>query len=160
MIGHIRKEDITECVHVIRESFLTVAEDFALTPENSPSFTGFATTEERLLHQLLVERRPMFAFRDHGIIVGYYSLKHKSDHDCELSNLAVSPACRHRGIGKKLLDHAFATAKALGYSRMDIGIIEENSVLKTWYESAGFIHTGKEKFDFFPFTCGAMTKKL
>jgi N-acetylglutamate synthase-like GNAT family acetyltransferase len=29
-------------------------------------------------------------------------------------------------------------------------------VLRKWYEGYGAIHTGTEKFDFFPFTCGYM----
>ncbi|MBR3881300.1 MAG: GNAT family N-acetyltransferase, partial [Mailhella sp.] len=109
MIEHVRKDDIPDCVRVITESFLTVAKDFSLTPENSPGFTGFATTEEKLLNQLDIEQRPMFIFRENGVIVGYYSLQKKHDHDCELSNLSVLPAHRHNGIGKKLLAHAFAT---------------------------------------------------
>lgn len=43
---------------------------------------------------------------------------------------------------------------------MKIGIIEENEVLKQWYQSFGFAHTGTRKFDFFPFTCGYMEKEL
>ena len=35
MIRAITKEDIPECVNVIRTSFLTVAEEFDITPENS-----------------------------------------------------------------------------------------------------------------------------
>lgn len=43
---------------------------------------------------------------------------------------------------------------------MNIGIVEENIVLRSWYEKYGFVHTGTEKFDFFPFTCGYMEKQL
>ena len=39
---------------------------------------------------------------------------------------------------------------------MDLSIVEENTVLRAWYESYGAVHTGTEKFDFFPFTCGYM----
>ena len=37
---------------MIRESFMTVAEQFGLTGENAPRFTAFAATEERLLRQM------------------------------------------------------------------------------------------------------------
>lgn len=37
---------------------------------------------------------------------------------------------------------------------MHIGIVEENRVLRRWYEKNGAVHTGTKKFDFFPFTCG------
>ena len=43
---------------------------------------------------------------------------------------------------------------------MNIGIVEDNNVLRKWYEMYGFVHKGKEKYDFFPFTCGYMEKIL
>jgi len=45
MIQPINTNDIKECVDVIKESFLTVANEFAFTSENAPRFTAFATTE-------------------------------------------------------------------------------------------------------------------
>lgn len=160
MIEKIRENDIPDCVKLIRKSFATVAEQFGITVENAPRFTAFATTEERLLRQFTEECRPMYAFRDGNRMVGYYSLFLKSSEECELNNLCVSPACRHRGIGEKLLLHAFSNAREQGCSKMSIGIVEENSVLRAWYEHFGFIHTDTKKFDFFPFTCGYMEKEL
>lgn len=43
---------------------------------------------------------------------------------------------------------------------MNLSFVEENKVLRRWYESYGFIHTKTEKFDFFSFTCGYMEKEL
>ena len=52
MIREIRREDIPECVRVIRRSFQSVADEFGFTPENAPRFVAFATDENRLLwHQ-------------------------------------------------------------------------------------------------------------
>ena len=62
--------------------------------------------------------------------------------------------------GEELLKDAFKVAKELGCVKINIGIVEENKVLKKWYESFGFVHTGTQKFDFFPFTCGYMEKNL
>ena len=44
--------------------------------------------------------------------------------------------------------------------KINIGIVEENQVLRKWYENQGFLHIGTKKFDFFPFTCGYMEKGL
>jgi len=66
MIKEIEKNDIAECVKVIRESFLTVADEFGFSIENAPRFTAFATTEERLNWHLNGEHRPMYAFYDKG----------------------------------------------------------------------------------------------
>ena len=69
-----------------------------------------------------------------------------------MNNLCVLPAYRHRGIGEKLLKHSFTTAKEFNCNKMNIGIVEENQVLRKWYESFEFVHIGTKNFDFFPFT--------
>ena len=160
MIRSIAENELDECVRVIRESFATVAAEFGFTAENAPRFTAFATTKDRLRWHLSGEHRKMFAFFKDGQIVGYYSFLPLNDGKCELSNLCVLPEHRHSGIGAKLLTHAFSLAKNAGYHTMQIGIVEENAVLKQWYASFGFVHTGTQKFDFFPFTCGYMEKYL
>ena len=51
-------------------------------------------------------------------------------------------------------------AKAQNCTVMNLSIVEENQVLRKWYERNGAVHTGTEKFAFFPFTCGYMTIRL
>ncbi|MBR5124757.1 MAG: GNAT family N-acetyltransferase [Clostridia bacterium] len=156
MIQPVNQNHIKECVNVIKESFLTVANEFGFTEKNAPRFTAFATTEQRLSWQLNNENRPMYAFVVDGNIVGYYSLALQENQECELNNLCVVPRFRHQGIGEKLLFHSFDMAKSMGCSKMKIGIVEENQILRKWYESFGFRHIETKKFDFFPFTCGYM----
>lgn len=62
----------------------------------------------------------------------------------ELSKMAVSPATRGQGIGRKLLQHAIDEARALGAKSLFLG---SNSVLKNavhLYESIGFRHVPPE----------------
>ena len=160
MIREINRNDIPECVEIIKKSFKTVADEFGFTMENAPRFTAFATTEDRLNWQIDNEHRLMFVYEQDGVLCGYYSLLMQDNNECELNNLAVLPEYRHKQIGKSLLDDAFEKAKALGCSKMKIGIVEENKRLRKWYEENGFAHVGTEKFDFFPFTCGYMEKQL
>lgn len=54
MIRKVKREDIPECVKIIKNSFMTVAEEFGFTVENAPRFTAFATTEDRLFWQIYV----------------------------------------------------------------------------------------------------------
>lgn len=160
MIRQMTREEIPQCVEVIRESFLTVAREFGFTRENAPRFTAFAVDEERLGWQL-EEGRPMFVYRESGEgIIGYVSLHVTGDGVCELNNLCVLPQHRHRYVGTMLYEHAVRTARALGCGEMKIGIVEENVRLRSWYEKLGARHVGTEKFDFFPFTCGYLTVNL
>ena len=160
MIQEIRQEDILQSVEVIRKSFATVANEFGITEENGARFTAFATDEERINWHMFGEHRPMYGYYEKNNLIGYYSLLIKDNGECELNNLSVLPEYRHNKIGYSLLEHSFERAKELGCTKINIGIVEENIVLRSWYEKYGFVHTGTEKFDFFPFTCGYMEKEL
>lgn len=160
MIRQINQNEIAKCVDVIRKSFLTVAQEYGFTQENAPRFTAFSTTAERLDHQY-DEGRPMYGYFDeNGQISGYYSLHIQENAECELNNLCVLPEYRHRHIGEILFFHALTTAAGHGCQKVNIGIVEENKRLRTWYEKLGAHHIGTQKFDFFPFTCGYMEKDI
>ena len=156
MIREVKRSDLPECVRVIRSSFQTVADEFGFTEENAPRFTAFATNEERLLWQLECEHRLMYLDEEDGKVCGCYSLKPWENGECELGSLSVIPEYRHRGIGGSLLRHALETAAKQNFTAVNLSIVEENRVLREWYERNGAVHTGTQKFDFFPFTCGYM----
>ncbi|MBR3666670.1 MAG: GNAT family N-acetyltransferase [Ruminococcus sp.] len=140
---------------------MTVADQFGFTVENAPRFTAFATTDEKLFSQYDEEQRPMYAYySEGGRMVGYYSLLRLENGECELNNLCVLPEYRHRNIVENLLNDACEEAKALGCTKLVFSIVEENTVLRKWYEKHGAVHVGTKKFDFFPFTCGYMEIKL
>lgn len=160
MIKEISVEHIPECVKVIKESFTTIANQFGITIENAPRFTAFSTSEEKLTKQFVDNHRPMYAYFENEKIIGYYSLSPLENNECELNNLCVLPDHRHTGIGLTLLNDACTNAKKLGRTKMMISIVEENKVLRKWYEANGFIHTDTKKFAFFPFTCGYLQKNL
>lgn len=158
MIKEISKDNIPECVKVIKDSFLTVAKQFDITPQNAPRYVAFSTTSDKLSKQYNNGRK-MFAYFDNDKAAGFYSLEF-FDGECELNNLCVLPEYRRKGIGGELIKHSFAEAQKHGAKKMKISIVEENSELKRWYESYGFVFTHSEKYDFFPFTCGYMEKEL
>ncbi len=63
----------------------------------------------------------------------------------ELSKMALSPARRGQGIGRKLLEYAIAQGRLMGATSLFLG---SNSVLKNavhLYESVGFRHVPAEK---------------
>lgn len=148
------KEQLAVCLDIIQRSFITVANDFNLTKDNCPSHTAFMPLEK--LRMQYEEGRAMFFYEKDGEKVGYFSLK-KSGNNAELDNLAVLPSHRHLGIGREIIEFAkkYAGGRLLA-NKITIGIIEENAVLKKWYESLGFVHTGTQKFPHLPFTVGFM----
>jgi len=87
----------------------------------------------------------IFLVESGGQTVGCVALIPMGESVYELSKMAVSPAMRGQGIGRKLLLHAIAQAKALGAASLFLG---SNSVLKNavhLYEEVGFKHVPPER---------------
>ena len=47
-----------------------------------------------------------------------------------------------------------------GVTRVEIGIISEDTQLKDWYRQFGFVQTGTKAFDHLPFVVAFMAKEL
>ena len=159
-IRPITAEEAQTCSSVIRESFLTVAEEFGITQENAPRFTAFAVTEERVRRQVEEGRQVIACFSREGQMAGCYSLHPLSEDVCELNHLCVLPAFRHQHIGALLMRDALERAGRMDCGLMALSLVEENARLKRWYENFGFVSVGTEKFEFFPFTCGYMERRI
>ena len=162
MIKQLGQKDLQIASEVIRASFATVAKDMNLTEENCPRHTSFITTPERLQNHL------DWGWLLYGLydeeceekLVGYVSLSNESNESekiYELHNIGVLPEYRHKNYGKQLLEHCKTKVRELNGDKIILSMIEENTVLKNWYISNGFIHTGTKKFDSMPlFTVGYM----
>lgn len=159
MIKAVNKNDFPECIDVITRSFMTVADEYGITRENAPAFVAFATDEAKLTHWMDNQHRPMYGYYDGDKLVGYYNLM-ISGKECEIGSLSVLPEYRHGGIGSVLVEDALNKAREFGCNLMKLSIVEENQVLRKWYEAQGFVHTGTIKYDFFPFTCGYLEKQI
>jgi diamine N-acetyltransferase len=154
---------LAACVPVIRAAFQTVADDFGLTQQTAPTNPAFMTLE-----RLLKERGRgvrMFALLEgegaSAAPAGFVALERSPRREVlYLERLAVLPTLRHRGLGRALMDHAFAEARAAGAERISIGIVDEHAVLKRWYLDYGFTVTGTKRFEHLPFTVCFMEKPV
>lgn len=148
------KEQLNICLEIIHRSFKTVAEEFNLTKDNCPNHTAFMPID-KLIRQF-ESGTDIFLYQHNGEYAGYFSLVNNGE-SVEMNNLSVLPEYRHLGIGKKMIEYVkeYAT-KNTSAKKITIGIIEDNIILKKWYSSLGFIHTGTKKFDSLPFTVGFM----
>lgn len=148
------KEQLNTCLDIIHKSFITVADEFGFTKNNCPNHTAFMSIEK--LKKQYESGTDMFLYWHNGEYVGYFSLV-DNDESVELNNLSVLPEYRHLGIGKEMVEYAKDYAiNNTNAKRITIGIIEDNSILKNWYETLGFIHIGTKQFDSLPFTVGFM----
>ena len=63
-----------------------------------------------------------------------------------IKNVAVSPSCQGRGLGRKLLDHAEWLAASLGYSEIKLYTNKHFTGNQTFYERLGYQVEREEDF--------------
>lgn len=88
--------------------------------------------------------RILVAERD-GVCVGCCALLAMGPGEYELAKMAVAPAERRHGIGRRLMTAAIALAEGMGTTRL---YLESNATLPgavALYESMGFRHLPKER---------------
>jgi ribosomal protein S18 acetylase RimI-like enzyme len=159
ILREVRADELDACAAMIRESFLTVAEEFGLTPENCATNGAFLPVE-RLVNDFTNGNIMFGVFADGDRPVGFMQLRDKGEGVFSLEKLCVLPGWRHDGIGAKLLEKARTEAIRLGGHKITIGIIEENTRLKDWYLLNGFVHTGTIDLPHLPFIVGFMELPL
>ena len=153
-IRQANPEDKTVLADIIRRAYRTVADDFNLTTDNCPKHPSNCTADWiiRGLDRGVV----YFLLMQDQTPVGCAALEKADTDTCYLERLAVLPHARHKGFGKKLVNHIIGRAKIYKAKTVGIGIIEEQTVLKQWYKDLGFKAVGTKKFDHLPFTVGFM----
>ena len=80
-----------------------------------------------------------------GESVGCVALIPMGDGVYELSKMAVMPQCQGLGLGRKLLLHAIAQARAIGAKSLFLGSSTKLKNAVHLYESVGFRHVPPEK---------------
>lgn len=150
MFEIIKIEIIDEdCVRVIRDSFITVANQFNITRQNAPTNPAYIELES--LQTMKQKGVDMYGAYINKYLVGFVAIE-KSDKDLYfMEKLAVLPEYRHNGYGSRLIDFVVETVKKAGGKKISIGIINENKVLKDWYIQNGFSVSGIKQFPHLPF---------
>jgi ribosomal protein S18 acetylase RimI-like enzyme len=148
---------IAESVEVIREAFGTVAREFNLTRENAPTHPFFSTREQLLeLHK----KAAFFGLYLDGVQIGFVVIEKAEGGTYYLGRLAVKPQFRHLGYGRKLTEFVLDYVRNQGGAKVALGMIDNQTVLKDWYKSLGFVQTGTKQFDHLPFVVCFMEKAV
>jgi ribosomal protein S18 acetylase RimI-like enzyme len=156
----IRKinNDYEECAGVIRDSFITVANDFNITRENAPTNPAFAGPDA--LVRMREKGIELYGAYNSSGCVGFVAIEKADENVSYMERLAVLPEYRHKGLGGMLLAFVFDTVRNSGGKKVSIGIINDNILLKDWYAKHGFIETGIRNFRHLPFEVCFMEKIL
>ena len=85
-----------------------------------------------------------FVFRLNGTVAGYIG-SHIVLDECYITNVAVMPGFRRRGIGEKLIEKAVETAQKEGCAFISLEVRVSNSAAISLYEKTGFERVGERK---------------
>ena len=143
---------------VIRNAFKTVALEFSLTRENSPTHPSFMTT--RRLREDHNKGVRFFGLFMEDRQIGFIAVEKADASLYYIERLAVLPGYRHQGYGRRLMEFAFQHIKVNGGTKVSIGIINEQTVLKDWYKAMGFEETSTREFAHLPFTVCFMERAI
>ena len=149
---------LDDCAKVIRDCFITVANDFNLTKEYAATNPAFI--EADALNKMHEKNISMFAVYKKDVQIGFVAIEKADDKLYYMEKLAILPEYRHKGYGKSAMDFVVEYIKSKGGERVSIGIINENTVLKNWYISYGFAETETKVYRHLPFNVCFLVKKL
>jgi GNAT superfamily N-acetyltransferase len=77
----------------------------------------------------------VFVFERDGELLGFSAILPRTDGDTELDGLFVEPDIQRQGVGRKLVEHSAAVARAAGSSALHV---VGNFHAKEFYLSCGF----------------------
>jgi putative acetyltransferase len=81
-----------------------------------------------------------FSYRVGGELLGIGALKRLDDGHAEVKSMHTVAAARGRGVGRAMVEHLLATARAGGFRRVSLetGSMEAFAPARALYESVGF----------------------
>ena len=108
-----------------------------------------ATIIDGELKQLLevfsaTRRNAFWVVEDRNEIIGSFGIESHGAGDTELRRMYLDQGYRGRGIAQRMLDHAEAEARALGFARMILSTATIQEAAVSFYRKSGFQHVRTE----------------
>ena len=147
-IRNATQEDIPILVDLIHQAFRPVADRFGLTMSNCPKHPS--NCEPSWLEKAFENGIVFYILESDHTACGCVALEDAGD-KYYLERLAVLPSLQGNGFGKQLVQHCFDEVLTSGKSRIEIGIIREQTNLYEWYLHRGFEVIRHAVFDHLPF---------
>ena len=105
---------------------------------------GASQWSERDLLELLRSNAGIWVAQEDGIVTGLCATRAVAE-EMEVLNLAVAPASRRRGVGRKLLVKALAPAFHEGVKQVFLEVRESNAAGRAFYQRMGFSESGRRR---------------
>lgn len=154
MIKEIDRSQLAECLNVLHAAYEPIAVRFELTNENCP-YRGRAELPLEVLTEEFSSGAKMYGYYIENSIVAFLSLS-EGENRIKINDIVVLPEWWHKGIGTEMLGFAKCQATKLELPKVALGMIDDNKILRRWYEKNGFVNVGYKQFPNAPFLVGYM----
>ena len=154
MLKPITESDLSDCLDILKASYEAGAIRFGQTEDNCPhrGRTRLPLSEFR---KELLEGHQMYGYYHDDNRVGFLSLSF-NDSIVRVCDLAILPEYQKRGFGSELMLFIRDEAKRQNCEKVRLGMIDDNTELKAWYEKHGYKTIKLIKFDTVTYTVGLM----
>lgn len=98
---------------------------------------GWRWTPARVAHQIRCPDTVVLAAR-HGNLLAGFAIMHFLAEDAHLMLLAVHPAYRRQGLGRRLLGWLEKSARVAGISTLHLEVRATNQTARAFYRSLGY----------------------
>ena len=114
-----------------------LATHLAFSHQHSPPEDVHALDVDRLLDPAVT----FFSYREGGRLLAVGALRRIDDEHAEIKSMHTASDARGRGIGRAMLAHLVAEARARGYRRLSLetGTMAAFAPARAMYASAGFV---------------------
>ena len=143
---------------LIAESNKDVATQFGINESNCPKHPSLCKAEW-LSHDFARGEIYYIAYEDDEPL-GCVATEYPTAELAYLNRLAVLPAHRRQGVGKRLVSYVLEQAHARGVRSVSIGVIGEHVALQRWYAGLGFVGGETKVFPHLPFSVKYMAYTL
>jgi len=158
-VGNINEINNPKLItEIINKSFITVANEFGYTIENSPTFPAFI--KYGIIENEIKNGLKIFVYKKKKEWVGCVGYTKDTEDLYKIKRLAVLPEYRHLGIGKRLLKYNESKIKRNGGKIVEVHIVDNNEKLKQWYIKYGYKVIDIEEIKGLPFKVCKMQKTI
>jgi len=157
-IREVTKDQLIKSAQIIRDSFKPVAIEFSLTKDNCATHASFIKV--RQLYKLWDRGIKLFGIFLSDRQIGFVAIEKADENLYYMEKLAILPEYQHNNYGAELVRFVFDYIRNRGGHKVSVRIIDEHTVLKSWYKELGFKEMGTQVLSHLPFRVCFMEKCL
>jgi len=158
MIQLIKREQLQECLDILKQGYEHTALTYGMTEENCP-YRGRTCLPYEVFEDEFDRGYLMYGYILGNKIVGFLSL-YKEENILHINDIVILPEYQNKGFGSRLMQYAKEKAMESDCSKLALGMVRDNVKLKEWYEKEGFHTVEVIKFESVSYMVGNMEKSI